>query len=257
MAGKSKPLTMRKRVIRFGKKMRPRLNAFLTTQSRVPTGPVLDSAAFPFVAEIERAFPAIRREFDQIYAQRTQLPSFHEISPDQKRISHGQSWKTFVLFGFGVRSERNCARCPETAAALSRVPGLQSAFFSIIAPGYKIPAHQGVTKGILRVHLALMVPKQRERCFMRVGDQTIVWREGKCVVFDDSFDHEVQNDTDEPRAVLLFDFDRPMRLLGRTVHQGAVWALKRSPYFRDAKRNLAAWEDRFEQSYADMEATLR
>jgi len=48
-----------------------------------------------------------------------------------------------------------------------------------------------------------------------------------------------------------------MRPLGRLVHGGAVWALKRSPFFRDAQRNLNAWEDRFEQSYAAMEATLR
>jgi beta-hydroxylase len=257
MAGKGKAMTMRKRVIRFGKRMRPRLNAFLTTQSRVPTGPVLDSADFPFVQDIERAWPAIRREFDAIYSARANLPAFHQISPDQKRISTGENWKTFVLYGFGVRSERNCARCPETAKALARVPGLQSAFFSIIAPGYRIPAHQGVTKGILRIHLGMMVPKERERCFMRVGDQKVVWREGKCVVFDDSFEHEVQNNTDEPRAVLLFDFDRPMRPLGRAVHQGSVWALKRSPFFRDAQRNLNAWEDRFEQSYAEMEANLR
>lgn len=249
--------TMRKRIIRFGKRMRPRLNAFLARQSRVPTGPVLAAADFPFLAEVERAWPSIRREFDQIYAARNALPAFHDISPDQKRISKGEHWKTFVLYGFGVRSERNCARCPATAAALARVPGLQSAFFSIIAPGYHIPAHQGVTKGILRAHLGLMVPAERERCFMRVGDRRVTWREGRCEVFDDSFEHEVQNGTDEPRAVLLFDFDRPMRLIGRTVHRGTVWAIKRSPYFRDAKRNLAAWEDRFEKSYGDMEATLQ
>ena len=64
-------------------------------------------------------------------------------------------------------------------------------------------------------------------------------------------------DTDETRAVLLFDFDRPMRPLGRLVHRSMVWMVKQSPFFRDAQRNLTAWEDRFEQSYAAMEATLR
>ena len=92
---------------------------------------------------------------------------------------------------------------------------------------------------------------------MRVGDRKVVWREGNCVVFDDSFEHEVQNDTDETRAVLLFDFDRPMRLFGRMLHGTAIWALRHSPFFHDAQRNVAAWEDRFEQSYAAMEATLR
>ena len=248
---------IRKRIIRFGKRMRPRLNAFLAAQSSVPQAPVFDSAAFPFVAAFEKNWPAIKREFDQIYSMRGALPAFHEISPDQKRISQGQHWKTFVLYGFGAKSQRNCAKCPVTAAALARVPGLQSAFFSIIDPGYRIPAHQGVTKGIIRAHLGLKVPADGDHCFMRVGDQRVTWREGSCVVFDDSYEHEVQNNTDETRAVLLFDFDRPMRPLGRLVHGFAVWGLKRSPFFRDAQRNLTAWEDRFEQSYAAMEATLR
>jgi len=69
-------------------------------------------------------------------------------------------------------------------------------------------------------------------------------------VFDDSFEHEVQNDTDETLADLLFDFDRPMRPFGWLLHRTAIWALRHSPYFRDAKRNVAHWEDRFEQSYA-------
>jgi beta-hydroxylase len=248
---------LRKRVIRFGKRMRPRLNAFLAAQSSVPQLAVFDSAAFPFIANFEGNWSAIRQEFDQIYSMRDALPAFHEISPDQKRISKGQHWKTFVLYGFGAKSERNCAKCPVTAQALARVPGLQSAMFSIIDPGYRIPAHNGVTKGIIRAHLGLKVPTDRDRCFMRVGDQRVTWREGTCVVFDDSFEHEVHNDTDETRAVLLFDFDRPMRPLGRLVHRSAVWGLKRSPFFRDAQRNLTAWEDRFEQSYAAMEATLR
>jgi aspartyl/asparaginyl beta-hydroxylase (cupin superfamily) len=248
---------IRKRVIRFGKRMRPRLNAFLASQSRVPQLPVFDSTAFPFIAGFERDWSTIRREFDQIYSMRDQLPAFHEISPDQKRISKGQHWKTFVLYGFGAKSLRNCAKCPATAEALASVPGLQSALFSIIDPGYRIPPHHGVTKGIVRAHLGLKVPVDRDRCFMRVGDQRVTWREGACVVFDDSFEHEVHNDTDETRAVLLFDFDRPMRPLGRLVHRSAVWVLKRSPFFRDAQRNLTAWEDRFEQSYAAMEATLR
>ena len=248
---------LRKRVMRFGKRMRPRLDALLVGQSRVPNQPILDRAAFPFIAAFEKSWPAIRQEFGQIYGMRDALPAFHQISPDQKRISTGDHWKTFVLYGFGARSERNCRRCPATAAALAAVPGLQSALFSIIDPGYRIPAHRGVTKGIIRAHLGLKVPADRDHCFMRVGDQRVTWREGECVVFDDSFEHEVQNNTDETRAVLLFDFDRPMRPLGQLVHRTAIWGLRHSPFFRDAQRNVAAWEDRFEQSYAAMEASLR
>jgi aspartate beta-hydroxylase len=44
---------------------------------------------------------------------------------------------------------------------------------------------------------------------MRVGDRRVVWQEGRCVVFDDSFEHEVWNSADEPRIVLLFDIVHP------------------------------------------------
>ena len=101
---------------------------------------------------------------------------------------------------------------------------------------------RGVTKGVLRVHLGLIVPEQRERCIMRVDDQVLTWAEGKCLVFDDTYEHEVRNDTDEERVVLLFDFDRPMRPLGRAVHKALVWGVKRSAYYKDAKRNMDAWE---------------
>jgi beta-hydroxylase len=247
---------LRRRVVRAGKRARPRLNAFLAAQSTVARDPVLDSIAFPFINEFERHWDVIRQEFDQIYALREALPAFHEIQPDQTRVSKGQNWKTFVLYGFGNKSERNCARCPATAVLLAAVPGLQTAFFSIIGPRYHIPAHRGVTKGIIRAHLGLQVPLDREHCTMRVGDAQVTWREGGCIVFDDSLEHEVHNDTDETRAVLLFDFDRPMRPLGQFVHRAAIWALKQSPFFRDAQHNLTAWEDRFEQSYAAIESTL-
>ena len=81
---------------------------------------------------------------------------------------------------------------------------------------------------------------------MRVGDQMVHWEPGKCVVFDDFFHHEVWNDTDEERVVLIFDFERPMRLAGRMVNRFLMWGIKRTAYFQDAKRNLKNWDERLE-----------
>jgi hypothetical protein len=33
-----------------------------------------------------------------------------------------------------------------------------------------------------------------------------------------------------------------MRPLGRMVHRLLVWGVKRSAYYKDAKRNMEAWE---------------
>ena len=62
------------------------------------------------------------------------------------------------------------------------------------------------------------------------------------VVVDDSYEHEVFNDTDETRVVLFLDFDRPMDRVGAVVNWLVVRALRLSPYVRDPLKNLAAWD---------------
>jgi ornithine lipid ester-linked acyl 2-hydroxylase len=219
---------------------------FIARQGLVEDRPIHDAGAFPFLAPIEANWTRIRAELDVLLKDRARLPAFHQISPDQKYISKGDHWKVFILFGFGVASHRNCARCPETAQLLRSVPGLQSAWFSILAPRYHIPRHRGVTKSVLRAHLGLHIPAQRDQCTMQVDDCTVSWEPGKCLVFDDFFPHEVWNDTDEERVVLIFDFERPMRRPGRVANAVLMWGIKRTAYFKDAERNLKDWDERLE-----------
>ncbi|MFD1693056.1 aspartyl/asparaginyl beta-hydroxylase domain-containing protein [Azotobacter chroococcum] len=138
--------------------------------------------------------------------------------------------------------DSGCQQCPETARILSAVPGLNSAFFSILGPGAHIPRHTGVTKRILTCHLALVTPTPAERCRIQVAEQTASWREGECLVFDDTYPHEVWNDTEETRVVLLIQFKRPLRLPGRLLGDLFLGAVRRSPFVQEARRNLSAWE---------------
>ncbi|TMJ37928.1 MAG: aspartyl/asparaginyl beta-hydroxylase domain-containing protein [Alphaproteobacteria bacterium] len=118
--------------------------------------------------------------------------------------------------------------------------------FSILSPGYHIPAHSGVSKGILRTHLGLIIPKDAEKCRMRVDDKIQVWRPGEIFVFDDTYEHEVWNDTDDERVILLFDFDRPMKLWGRVLNKTFVSLLKLTAYYQEPKKNMQTMEERFE-----------
>jgi beta-hydroxylase len=81
---------------------------------------------------------------------------------------------------------------------------------------------------------------------MRVGDQAVTWQVGKCVIFDDFYRHEVWNNTDQERVVLIFDFDRPMRPVGRLINRFLMWGIKRTAYFKNAVRNLKDWDERLE-----------
>ena len=246
--GSAKPATLkrpfRKRVKKLGKALTRRLAGYQARQSLVPDSPFLDPALFPQLREFTDRWQEIRDEARRILRFRDAIPGFEDISPDQYRIAKARNWRTFVLYGFGYRLDRNCELAPVTAEMLSRLPHLQTAWFSILAPGYHIPAHTGVTKGILRAHLGLIVPRDREKCRIRVGDQVHAWREGGLAILDDTYEHEVWNDTDEERVILLFDFDRPMRLGGRLSSKLFLRLMKLTAFYQEPKKNLADAEDR-------------
>lgn len=68
-----------------------------------------------------------------------------------------------------------------------------NARFSVLRAGTHISAHCGISNAKLRVHLGLSVPATPppRRSAIRVGQEVRRWAEGKLLVFDDSFEHEV------------------------------------------------------------------
>jgi len=235
----------RKKVKDTGKLLIRTMSGVIARQSLIGDQPVFDKSVFPWTSNFEANWEKIRAELDMVLQTRDKLPSFHELSPDQKRISKGDNWKTFVFYVFGERFDPNCRRCPETARLLDSVPDIRNAWFSILAPNYRIPPHHGPTNGIVRIHLGLQIPRDSDNCWIRVDDRILHWEEGRCIVFDDYYEHEVQNNTDEQRVVLFFDVDRPMRPLGRLVNRLLISGIIRSAYVQDARSNMLAWEQRY------------
>ena len=229
-------------IYRIGKKLRHRISAVVARSSHVGDQPVFDAADFPWIPEIEARWPEIRRELEAILELREAIPSLASISPDHRRIAPPGKWKSFFLHGYGYRVEENIRRCPVTAALVAKVPGLNSAFFSILEPGAHIPRHRGVTKAILTAHLGIKVPANRAACRMQVANEMVHWAEGRTAVFDDTFHHEVWNDSDELRAILLIQFRRPVGLIGRLVGGAFLWVLRRSHFVQDARVQIGKWE---------------
>ena len=238
----------RKRVKKAGKRLFRGVNGLLALQSRIGDEPVFDPSEFDWTRRLEAGWRPIREELDALLELKDEIPCFHEISPDQRRISKGRDWKTFFLYGFDHRADANCDRCPRTLEILSGIPGLRLAMFSILEPGYHVPPHRGVTKGVLRCHLALRVPQERDRCVIRIDDEIHAWEEGRCLVFDDTYEHEVLNQTDEVRVVLFLDVDRPMDAPGRLLSHILRRMIRWTAYVRDARRNVHVWERRFTQA---------
>jgi aspartyl/asparaginyl beta-hydroxylase (cupin superfamily) len=158
----------------------------------------LEPRTFPFVAPLESSWRVVRSELER-------LKSEHFL-PWPERFLYGEGWDVFGLWAFGERLDANCRLCPETARLVEAIPGMTTAGFSSLVAGTHIQPHVGYTSAVLRCHLGLIVPPG---CELRVGDVTRSWEEGKCLLFDDTVDHEAWNRGDATRVVLLIDFLRP------------------------------------------------
>jgi ornithine lipid ester-linked acyl 2-hydroxylase len=168
-----------------------------------------DVTRFPWVAGLESNWLTIRAELNELLQRRDLIPNFQDLSKEQEVLTGGEQWKTFFFYFYGHAAQRNCERCPQTARLLGSIPGMKTAMFSILAPGKHLPEHRGPYKGVLRYHLGLIVPEP-QLCRIRVGNDIRAWQEGKSLIFDDSHQHEVWNDSRFHRTVLFVDFVRPL-----------------------------------------------
>lgn len=153
---------------------------------------------FPFTKILEQNAQAIRKEL-------LSLEEGRFLDWPEKHL-YGQGWTVFGFYSFGIKLDKNCKRCPETTRVLEQIPGLVTAGFSHLKPNTHITPHTGAPEGVLRCHLGLVVP---ENSAIRVGTETRAWQEGKCMVFDDTVEHEAWNKGDKSRVVLLLDFEAP------------------------------------------------
>jgi aspartyl/asparaginyl beta-hydroxylase (cupin superfamily)/Flp pilus assembly protein TadD len=196
---------------------------------------------FPWLAEFEAATAEIREECERALREDADGLVPYIAYPDGvpldqwAELNRSRKWSAFFLWRDGVRVDAHADRCPKTAALLAKapysdVPGYApTAFFSILDRKSHIPPHSGVTNSRLIVHLPLVVPPQ---CRFRVGSQTREWQQGKAWVFDDTIEHEAWNDSDVPRAILIFDTWHPALTQGeRELIRTAVPAVK--DYYRD------------------------
>jgi aspartyl/asparaginyl beta-hydroxylase (cupin superfamily) len=173
---------------------------------------------FPWLESIEAASDEIRAELRGVLADGpTALDPYISVgqgTPDGgwRELNNSRRWGVFYLWREGVARPENIARCPRTVAALEAWPRCElpgcapTAMFSILDAKTRIPAHTGVNNARLVVHLPLIVPPG---CGFRVGAETREWRPGEAFVFDDTIEHEAWNDSDDARAVLIFDIWNP------------------------------------------------
>jgi len=184
----------------------------------IPSHAWFERRKFPWLAKIESHTHEIRAELTQVLRDEQGFTPFIEMPRDHpgtaywEALNYSPNWNAFFFYRDGRRFDDNCRRCPVTSGLLDSLPLSRVAehspevFFSVLKPGAYIPPHTGVVNTRLVVHLPLIIPPE---CSIRVGDETRGWKEGECIVFDDTFEHEAWNRSDQTRAVLIFDIWNP------------------------------------------------
>ncbi len=182
----------------------------------LPASPYLDRSLLPCAEPLEARTSDIREELLRLLHSdqgRERVFSNEEVERQNLRGVTGEpAWNGYYLYRHGARRDENCARCPVTSAAIDQLPLAQvrehapEVLFSVFTAGTHLLPHRGVTNTRVVGHLPLIVP---DDCALNVGGEIHVWQEGRVVVFDDTYEHEAWNRSQEMRVVLIFDLWNP------------------------------------------------
>lgn len=196
--------------------------------ARLSGPPVLDASEhFPDGARFVAHWQELRDEALAARRRDPAIPRFHELMAAQGDLSDNddRDWRILVLQAYGARIERNRALCPKLAALVDSSPDVLSAALSYLDPHKHIPPHRGPFRGVMRFHLFLDVPLAEDglpASIMTVDGKAYRLGSGESLLWDDTFEHEVLNDSDQPRTALLLDVRRrdmplDMKLLSSVV----------------------------------------
>ncbi|KAM7369559.1 hypothetical protein PAMP_010876 [Pampus punctatissimus] len=159
------------------------------------------------VKTLERNWKTIRDEALAVMDQNTGL-----FLPEEENLREKGEWGQYTLWQQGRKAGNACQGVPKTCSLLERYTEATGCKrgqikFSVMQPGTHVWPHTGPTNCRLRMHLGLVIPKQG--CRIRCTNQTREWEEGKVLIFDDSFEHEVWQDAESFRLIFIVDVWHP------------------------------------------------
>ena len=184
-------------------------NALMYLFSAIPSRPLLSEREFPELASLSANWHTMREE-----ALRLRDEGYIRAALNNNDIGFNsffkRGWKRFYLKWYDQPLPSAEALCPRTVELLKRVPGVKGAMFASLEPRSRLNPHRDPFAGSVRYHLGLVTPNS-DACFISVDGERYYWKDGEAVLFDETYIHYVENNTDETRVILLCDIERPLR----------------------------------------------
>lgn len=182
----------------------------------MPQREFYERSEFPWLVELEAAIPDMQEELRGVITRTQEFEPYVQGQPNRPRPNNplldDPSWGAHYFWKDGIEVTENSVHCPKTMAALAAapIPVIQDrspmALYSVLEPGTHIAPHYGMLNTRLICHIPLVLPPD---CALRVGGETRPWKAGEALIFDDSFEHEAWNRSDQRRVILLFEIWRP------------------------------------------------
>lgn len=202
-------------------------NALMYLFSAVPAKPLLTERELPELAPLSENWQMMREEALKLYDE-----GYIRAALNNNDIGFNsffkRGWKRFYLKWYDQPLSSAQALCPRTVELLSRIPSVKGAMFALLSPNSNLNPHRDPFAGSLRYHLGL-VTANSDKCWISVDGERYWWKDGEAVLFDETYIHSVENNTDVTRIILLCDVERPlhfrvMQALNRWVSRRIVTA---------------------------------
>ena len=178
--------------------------------------PIHHNKSFSWTKIVEDDFNELTSEFSNLLVLMNTMgiPYLDESFKNKgfEVLAGSMNWSALNLFKDGVENTTLLSLMPKTLKMLDKLPLYKvddkpfEVFFSLLKAGQHITPHYGQSNHSLTVHLPIIVPKGG---YLTVAEQKIYWQKGKVVIFDDSFEHEAINPSNEDRIVLIFSIWHP------------------------------------------------
>ncbi|HLS04753.1 MAG TPA: aspartyl/asparaginyl beta-hydroxylase domain-containing protein [Wenzhouxiangella sp.] len=184
-------------------------NALIYLFSAVPAKPILDRADFPELDLLQDNWKTIRDEAVALYEDG------HIRAADGRNdlafnTFFKRGWTRFYLKWYNDGYPSAEKLCPKTVELVRQIPTVHAAMFAVLPARGRLGAHRDPFGGALRYHLGLVTPNS-EDCRIYIDNERYAWYDGDDLLFDETYIHRVENDTDDYRIILFCDVERPIR----------------------------------------------
>lgn len=120
------------------------------------------------------------------------------------------NWDKFLIRWLDKPSEQAKRLFPLTLSIFDKHKDILNMLVSVLQPHSCIQPHRGASALNIRLLIPIDVPQSKD-CFLNVGGIKVFYHKENLIAFDDTYIHEVQNNTDKARIVLHCDLKRKLK----------------------------------------------